>query len=185
MPDDYQPSESFSLPFEAIIDSFRKEAEENASSVVAIDAATGELLWTSADALTQYNAPQLVQTAVGPCALHARGGPHDVPERPVGVSLTRLTGEHAGEAVWRHDDPRGNHEGALQTMAHDERFAYWVLREPRSALVVLDLATGKLRWKLQAEGEIKSSPAVDQGVVYFGDEKGVFHAVDAGTGKPL
>ncbi|MCC6745188.1 MAG: hypothetical protein IT175_15100 [Acidobacteria bacterium] len=30
MPDDYQPSESFSLPFEAIIDSFRKEAEENA-----------------------------------------------------------------------------------------------------------------------------------------------------------
>jgi hypothetical protein len=28
MPADYQPSESFSLPFEAIIDSFRKEAEE-------------------------------------------------------------------------------------------------------------------------------------------------------------
>jgi len=111
--------------------------------LVGLDAASGELLWTSADALTQYNAPTLVGTAQGPCVLHARGGPHDVPERPVGVTLTRLTGEHAGEVVWRYDDPRGNHEGALQTMAHDERFAYWALRDPRSALVVLDLATGK------------------------------------------
>ncbi|MSR61609.1 MAG: hypothetical protein EXS08_04065 [Planctomycetes bacterium] len=110
--------------------------------LVGLDAETGELLWTSADALTQYNAPTLVASAQGPCALHARGGPHDVPERPVGVTLTRLTGERAGTAVWRYEDPRGNHEGALQTMAHDERFAYWALRDPRSALVVLDLATG-------------------------------------------
>lgn len=33
MPDDYQPSESFSLPFEALIDSFRKEAQEPAEPV--------------------------------------------------------------------------------------------------------------------------------------------------------
>lgn len=111
--------------------------------VAGLDALTGKLLWRSADALTQYNAPTLVQTAAGPCLLHARGGPHEVPERPVGVSLTILTGPRAGQAVWRYEDPRGNHEAALQTMAHDDRFAYWLLKEPHNVLVVLDLQTGK------------------------------------------
>lgn len=111
--------------------------------LVGLDAATGEFLWHSSDALTHYNAPQLVATKDGPCLLHARGGPHDVPERPVGVSLTALTGEKAGRAVWRYEDPRGNHEGALQTMAHDETRAYWMLCDPLNALVVLDLASGK------------------------------------------
>jgi putative pyrroloquinoline-quinone binding quinoprotein len=111
--------------------------------LVGLDGASGKVLWRSADALTHYNAPTLVTTARGPHLLHARGGPHDVPERPVGVTLTILCGPRAGEAAWRYEDPRGNHEGALQTMAHDERFAYWALRDPRSALVVLDLATGK------------------------------------------
>lgn len=111
--------------------------------LVGLDALTGKVLWRSADALTQYNAPTLVQTPDGPCILHARGGPHDVPERPVGVSLTILTGPRAGQALWRYEDPRGNHEAALQTMAHDDQYAYWLLKEERNALVVLDLRTGK------------------------------------------
>ncbi|MBK7645025.1 MAG: PQQ-binding-like beta-propeller repeat protein [Planctomycetes bacterium] len=111
--------------------------------VVGLDAATGALLWKSEDALTHYNAPQLVATPSGPALLIARGGPHDVPELPLGVSLTALTGAKAGKSLWRYEDPRPNHEGALQTMAHDEHYAYWVLRDPASALVVLDLASGK------------------------------------------
>ena len=111
--------------------------------LVGLDGATGEVLWTSADALTHYNTPTLVQTAEGPGLLCARGGPHDVPERPLGVSLVLLTGKKAGLSLWRYEDPRPNHEGALQTMAHDTRHAYWVLRDPASALVVLDLARGK------------------------------------------
>jgi hypothetical protein len=116
--------------------------------VVGLDGTTGEHLWTSADALTHYNAPQLVATKDGPALLHARGGPHDVPERPLGVSLTRLTGKDAGKPLWRYEDPRPNHEGALQTMAHDEKYVYWVLRDPTSALVVLDLASGKELFEL-------------------------------------
>lgn len=117
--------------------------------LVGFDADTGEELWKSADALTQYNAPTLARVAAGeggalvPCALIGRGGPHAVPERPVGVSLVRLTGENAGATVWRYEDPRGNHEAALQTMAHDGAHAFWILKEPRNALVVLDLATGE------------------------------------------
>ncbi|MEZ6015439.1 MAG: PQQ-binding-like beta-propeller repeat protein [Planctomycetota bacterium] len=110
--------------------------------LVGLDAATGELLWRSADALTQYNAPTLVATDDGMCALIGRGGPHDVPERPVGASLVRLNGARAGTSVWRYEDPRGNHEAALHVMTHDERYAYWVLRDPASAIVALDLATG-------------------------------------------
>ena len=71
--------------------------------LVGLDASTGEELWRSEDALTHYNAPTLVHTAAGPCALHARGGPHAVPERPVGLSLTRLTGPNAGARVWRYE----------------------------------------------------------------------------------
>jgi hypothetical protein len=111
--------------------------------LVGLDALTGEELWRSEDALTQYNAPILVATEEGACVLHARGGPHAVPERPVGLTLTRTTGKAAGTKVWRYEDPRGNHEGALQTMACDDRYAYWLLREPRSLLVVLDRNTGE------------------------------------------
>ncbi len=149
--------------------------------LVALDAATGEYLWRSEDALTQYNAPTLVQMASGPAALIGRGGPHQVPERPVGLSLVRLTGEQAGASLWRYDDPRGNHEASLQTMAHDARFAYWLLKEPRNALVVIDLETGEevreisltkavSRWSRDPEsGEWKHDVAVDL-------QKGVFPA---------
>ena len=110
--------------------------------LVGLDAATGELLWQSSDALTHYNAPTLLQTPGGPAVLHARGGPHKVPERPVGISLTRVTGEKAGEALWRYVEPRGNPEGSLQTMAYDEHFVYWLLSKPHSVLIVLDRKSG-------------------------------------------
>jgi len=110
--------------------------------LVGLDAATGEALWRSADALTHYNSPTLVATDDGLCALIARGGPHDVPEMPLGVSLVRVNGHLAGESVWRYEDPRPNHEASLHVMTHDERFVYWVLRDPASEVVALDLATG-------------------------------------------
>ncbi|MCA8977434.1 MAG: PQQ-binding-like beta-propeller repeat protein [Planctomycetes bacterium] len=111
--------------------------------LVGLDAATGEELWRSEDALTHYNAPTLVLSPYDAFAVHARGGPHAVPERPVGISFTRLTGVDAGRRMWRYDDPRGNHEAALQTMTADSRHVYWLLRDDRNALVVLDLKTGK------------------------------------------
>lgn len=118
------------------------EADGRWHYLIGLDAATGRQLWRSEDALTHYNAPTLVQTDAGPCILHARGGPHAVPERPVGVTLTRAAGPDAGKTVWRYEDPRGNTEASLQTMAHDERFAYWLLKKPHDLLVVLDITTG-------------------------------------------
>lgn len=111
--------------------------------LVGLDAATGAELWRSEDGLTQYNAPTLVDMPGGACVLHARGGPHAVPERPVGISMTRVTGPDAGKTLWRYDDPRGNHEASLQTMAYDDEHVYWILKDSRNALVVLDRATGE------------------------------------------
>ena len=115
--------------------------------VVGLDGRTGDFLWRSEDALTQYNAPTLVERPEGPALLIGRGGPHAVPERPVGVSLVGLTGKGAGQSLWSFADPRAEqvkgHEAALNTMAHDETSAYWLLEDPVNALVVLDLATGE------------------------------------------
>lgn len=122
------------------------EGDQRWHFVAGLDARTGELRWRSDDALTHYNAPTLVQREDGPALLIGRGGPHQVPERPVGASLVALTGEKAGKSHWRFDDPRAEtvkgHEAALHSMAHDETFAYWILKNPVSAVVVLDLATG-------------------------------------------
>lgn len=111
--------------------------------LVGIDALTGEQLWKSDDALTHYNAPTIVQHESGPAILIARGGPHQVPERPVGMSLVQATGKDAGKSLWRFEDTRGNHEASLHTMTVDAKYAYWVMKEPRSAVALIDLATGK------------------------------------------
>jgi outer membrane protein assembly factor BamB len=51
-------------------------------------------------------------------------------------------------------------------------------------LYALGLDGGELLWTYDADGEeVKSSPLVHEGTVYFGDEYGRFHAVDAETGK--
>lgn len=59
-------------------------------------------------------------------------------------------------------------------------------------LLCLDRDTGKIHWKLRSIDNddpnafapgFKASPTLAGGVIYLGDEDGVFHAVDAATGK--
>ena len=122
----------------------REDSQSRWNHLVGLDGETGEQLWKSDDALTHYNAPTIVHREKdGPCALIARGGPHAVPERPVGMSLVRLTGERAGESVWRFEDERDNHEASLHTMTADDRFAYWVMKDPRSSVALIDIETGE------------------------------------------
>lgn len=44
---------------------------------------------------------------------------------------------------------------------------------------------GKVLWKTPNEAGIRSSPLVQEGKVYFGDDRGVFHALAAESGKRL
>lgn len=108
-----------------------------------VDAKTGKILWQSEDALTQYNAPIQITFGAEPMIgmLHARGGPHAVPERPVGMSLTAIAGPQRGQSVARFDDPRGNHEASLHTMTATSAGVCWVMKEPRNAVAILDAKT--------------------------------------------
>jgi len=57
-----------------------------------------------------------------------------------------------------------------------------------AGLLCLDLNTadkaGKELWRHKIEAGIETSPTVHGGLVLFGDDSGVFRALDAGTGEP-
>jgi len=51
--------------------------------------------------------------------------------------------------------------------------------EPRGMLVCMDGNSHKIRWQYRAAGAVESTPVIgDDGLVYFGDNEGVIHAVD-------
>jgi outer membrane protein assembly factor BamB len=101
-----------------------------------LDAATGKVLWVAEDALTHYNTPVIGKLDGVPCVLQGRGGHHDVPEKPTGLSLTRLTD---GKTIWR-TELTGK---ALYNMHWDEKVAVWI-DEDKSELTVLESKTGKI-----------------------------------------
>ena len=64
--------------------------------------ATGKTRWIAEDATTAYCTSVFGRLKDGaPAILHARGGWHDVPERPVGLSLTSLAPGREGKTLWR------------------------------------------------------------------------------------
>lgn len=112
----------------------------------AFDKITGKRVWVSKAAVTNYNTPILGETHDGkPAILMGRGGPHEVPERPVGLSLISLEENSQGDAIW-HWEPKEENNisgwGALSTQHWDEEKASWFY-EGKSHLTI-DTKTGKL-----------------------------------------
>lgn len=105
-----------------------------------LDKRTGKTLWVSEDGLTHYCTPVLGRTADGaPAVLQGRGGHHDVPESPTGLTLSSLAPGQEGKALWRAD-LKGK---ALYNMHWDKKYAYW-FGEDAPTHTVLDAATGKV-----------------------------------------
>lgn len=77
-----------------------------------------------------------------PVLLHARGGSHSPPEKPYGLSLSKLNGDH--DLVWER--PNLNFEG---TNVIDEHRAFCF---DRTKLFVLNLATGKTLKEIPIRG---------------------------------
>src|SRR6185295_18379424 len=119
-----------------------------------IDKLTGKTLWISKDALTHYATAVSGRLASGALAvLQGRGGPHSVPERPVGLSLTNLEPGHQGESLWRFtpEQPQntpsiedGSTFEALYTMTWDDKYAYAFRNAPEESHLVIDIASGQL-----------------------------------------
>ncbi len=103
--------------------------------VVGLDATTGKQLWTSTDGLTHYCTPTLGQFGREAAVLIGRGGHHDVPEKPTGLSLIRTTD---GTTIWRSDLPGK----AMYNLRFDNRYAYW-LDEDRGTHTVIDVRNGQ------------------------------------------
>ena len=105
-----------------------------------LDKRTGKTLWVSEDSLTHYNTPVFGKLPDGtPAILQGRGGYHEVPEAPTGLSLTSLAPGQEGKTLWRVET-KGK---ALQTQHWDSKFAYW-LDQDSATHQVLDVLSGKL-----------------------------------------
>lgn len=105
-----------------------------------IDKTTGKTLWVAEDSLTHYNTPVFGRRKDGtPAVLQGRGGYHDVPETPTGLSLTSLASGQEGKTLWRLT--LGGK--ALQTQHWDARYAYW-LDQDASTHTVVDTESGKV-----------------------------------------
>lgn len=118
----------------------------------AIDRATGQVRWIAEDACTFYCTPGFGRLPDGrPAILHGRGGPHGVPEVPIGLTMTSLAAGEAGRTIWRFTpeaQPNAPLDGTtwmnLYTNVWDTKFVYWFRNAPVESHVVLDAATGKL-----------------------------------------
>jgi len=117
-----------------------------------IDKATGKTQWVAEDAITYYCTAVFGRLPDGtPAILQGRGGPHDVQERPIGLSLTSLKPGSEGKTIWRwtpEDLPGGPVDGttfqALYTMTWDKEHAYAFRHAPEESHLVFDAPTGKL-----------------------------------------
>ena len=113
----------------------------------AFDKKTGKRVWVTKEALTHYNTPVIGETADGKAAvLIGRGGPHGVPERPVGLSLISLDQSNSGTALW-HWEPKDENKisgwGALSTQHWDKEKASWFYAG--NDHLTVDTKTGKLK----------------------------------------
>jgi PQQ-like domain len=117
----------------------------------AIDRMTGKLRWIAKDPCTFYCTPCFGILPDGrPAVLSGRGGPHGVPESPIGLSLTSLAKGEEGKTIWRYTPegkPGGGIDGttfmALYNMTWDGKYAYWFRNAPEESHVIIDATTGK------------------------------------------
>lgn len=117
-----------------------------------IDKNTGKTLWIAEDGTTYYCTSVLGKMADGtPAIVSGRGGPHGVPERPIGISMTSLAPGKEGKTIWRwtpEDMPGGPVDGvtfnALYTMSWTPEYTCWFRHAPEESHLVFDSSTGKL-----------------------------------------
>jgi outer membrane protein assembly factor BamB len=133
-------------------------ARDDWNHLHAIDRATGEIAWISEDPCTFYCTPVLGPHGI----LIGRGGPHDVPEKPVGLSMIDPAD---GSRVWSFDpDDDGGWE-ALYALHSDERYAYWFRNGREQSHLVLDARTGMLVREQSLSGTVDLTRASGERLV--------------------
>ncbi|MBA3936976.1 MAG: PQQ-binding-like beta-propeller repeat protein [Planctomycetes bacterium] len=117
-----------------------------------VDKLTGKTRWIAEDGTTFYCTPVAGRLPDGrPAVLHGRGGPHGVPETPIGLTMTSLAPGEEGKTIWRFSpaaEPGGPLDGttwmAQYNATWDQQHAYWFKNAPEESQIVLDVMTGVL-----------------------------------------
>ncbi len=115
----------------------------------ALDKLTGKTAWIAEDGTTTYTTSMFGMTADGkPAVMTGRGGWHDVPERPVGLSLMSLANAGAGKSLWRFVAGDGNEAAptwqTLYILHWNAEEAYWFRMNPEESHLVISAKSGKL-----------------------------------------
>jgi hypothetical protein len=124
-----------------------------------IDKNTGKTLWIAQDGTTTYATSVFGILKDGtPAILSGRGGWHNVPERPVGLSLVNLAAGKEGQTILRYVADTG-YDGqllkepgsvagptwqALYLLNWDQKYGYWFRLNPEETHLVFDIKTGEL-----------------------------------------
>ncbi|MEY3025154.1 MAG: hypothetical protein RLZZ238_51 [Planctomycetota bacterium] len=124
----------------------------------AIDRATGQVAWISEDSCTFYCTPVLGPHGI----LIGRGGPHDVPERPIGLSMVDPAN---GKRVWSFEPEGGEGWEALYALHSDERFAYWFRNGREQSHLVIDATSGALVREQSLSGAVDLARASGERLV--------------------
>ena len=127
----------------------------------ALDASTGDVLWSVNVAMGSVSPPAVLDGVVYLTA----------------VNTAYALDEATGEEIWSYGTemlPARDHRAVLADGVY-----YFA---PDSNLYALDVATGHVNWHYVADGLITDAPVVAEGMVFVRSESSVFHAVDTATG---
>ncbi len=130
----------------------------------AMDASTGEVLWSLSVGMGSESPPTVVDGVVYLTA----------------VNTAYALREATGEEIWSYGTemfPAIDHPAVVVDGVY-----YFA---PDSNLYALDVTTGHMNWYYPADGLITDAPVVAEGMVFVRSESGVFHALSAATGGPV
>lgn len=143
-------------------------------AAIALDAATGEPVWSAPSDLPVWGAPAVaggrVYYGIGngdfvKSSDHPRGGVWCLDAK-------------TGRPIWRRSVP-----DAVLTAAvvHDDRIA---VGSRDGNVYCLDAGSGKVRWSAGCGGPVVSSPAADHQTLFVAGSTGELQALDLATGRP-
>ena len=87
-----------------------------------------------------------------------------------------------GQKIWQSEDLNGALVGS-PTYSESEHMVY--IGTFDQEMLALDANNGQVAWRFATEAWVWSGPAVEDGVLYFGDQQGYFYAVNSTTGESM
>jgi len=149
----------------------------------ALDAATGQVIWSAAAGPGWLNGGIQWGSATDGRRIYiaeANSGryPYQLPDGQTVTSGSFAALDPAtGRTLWQVADPTGGIDTAAVTVANGVLFAGSIT----GRMFAFDAASGRLLWQFQGEGSSSAGPAVAAGTVYWGNGYARF---PAGGGTP-